>query len=113
MPESDPPAKVATSDGLGPDPEAVRLVEYLKGYPRSDGIDAAILLLSEQASDIACLQALLKLQKSSYEREIEIEVAAERERCAKLCDPTNADRPEDWTEYAKTRAECAARIRVA
>jgi hypothetical protein len=80
MPKSDPPAKVATSDGLGPDPEAVRLVEYLKGYPRSDGIDAAIRLLSEQASDIAGMQALLKLQKSSYEREIEIEVAAERER---------------------------------
>jgi len=39
--------------------------------------------------------------------------AAERERCAKLCDPTNSDRPEDWTEYAKTRAECAARIRGA
>ena len=37
--------------------------------------------------------------------------AAERERCAKLCDPTNADRPEDWTEYAKVRAQCAARIR--
>jgi hypothetical protein len=37
----------------------------------------------------------------------------ERERCAKLCDPTNANRPEDWTEYAKTRAECAARIRGA
>jgi hypothetical protein len=40
-------------------------------------------------------------------------VAAERERCAKLCDPTNADRPDDWTECAKERAECAARIRGA
>jgi hypothetical protein len=44
---------------------------------------------------------------------VDAAVAAERERCAKLCDPTNADRPEDWTEYAKTRAECAARIRGA
>jgi hypothetical protein len=40
-------------------------------------------------------------------------VAEERERCANLCDPANADRPDDWTEYAKTRAECAARIRDA
>lgn len=39
-------------------------------------------------------------------------VAMERERCAKLCDPTNADRPDDWTEYAKIQAECAARIRA-
>jgi cytidylate kinase len=38
--------------------------------------------------------------------------AAERERCAKLCDPTNADRPDDWTEYAKAQAECAERIRL-
>lgn len=38
-------------------------------------------------------------------------VAAEREQCAKLCDPSNSDRPDDWTEYAKVRAECAAAIR--
>ena len=39
--------------------------------------------------------------------------AHEKERCARLCDPTNADKPEDWTEYAKVRAECAGRIRGA
>ena len=42
---------------------------------------------------------------------IEASVAAERECCAKLCDPENADRPDDWTEYSKVRAECEARIR--
>ena len=35
----------------------------------------------------------------------------EREACAKVCDPTNADMPADWTEYAKTKAKCAANIR--
>jgi hypothetical protein len=36
-------------------------------------------------------------------------VAAERERCAKLCEPKNP--PEDWTEHARLMAACAARIR--
>lgn len=35
---------------------------------------------------------------------------AEREACARLLDPTNP--PDDWTEYAKTWAECAAKIRA-
>lgn len=38
-------------------------------------------------------------------------LAVERERCAKMCEPPNMDNPSDWTEYARTRAECAARIR--
>ena len=45
------------------------------------------------------------------DEKLEFAVAEERERCARLCDPANADRPDDWTEYAKVRAECAARIR--
>jgi hypothetical protein len=36
--------------------------------------------------------------------------AHERERCAKLIEPTNP--PEDWTEYAKIKAQCAAAIRA-
>lgn len=38
-------------------------------------------------------------------------LAQERERCAVFCDPTNADDPSDWTEYAKIRAKCAEEIR--
>lgn len=37
--------------------------------------------------------------------------ADERERCAKVCEPFNFDRPDDWTEYAKAKAECATAIR--
>lgn len=38
-------------------------------------------------------------------------VAEEREACARACDPINYDNPSDWTEYAKTKAKCAALIR--
>ena len=34
------------------------------------------------------------------------------EEAARACDPSNAKNPEDWTEYAMTRAECAAAIRA-
>ena len=34
------------------------------------------------------------------------------EAAAKVCEPSNADRPDDWTEYARTRAECAGYIRA-
>lgn len=39
-------------------------------------------------------------------------VAAEREACAKSVEPSNADYPADWTEVAKIKAECAAKIRA-
>ena len=34
------------------------------------------------------------------------------EQAAKVVEPSNADRPDDWTEYARTRAECADAIRA-
>ena len=40
----------------------------------------------ELGAEVDQLHALLKHQQKSYEREIEIEVAAERERCAALCE---------------------------
>lgn len=40
---------------------------------------------------------------------IEAEKADEREACAKRIEPTNPR--DDWIEYAKIRAECAAAIR--
>lgn len=45
------------------DSEAARLVEYLKGYPRSDGTDAAIRVLLEQAAEIERGAAALTLLK--------------------------------------------------
>lgn len=33
-------------------------------------------------------------------------------RAADVCGPSNADAPSDWTEYAKTKAECADSIRA-
>ena len=56
--------------------------------------------------EIARLRATLQLQQASYEREIQIEVAAERERCAALCElmMLRSDKPH-------TPADCAAVIR--
>ena len=41
--------------------------------------------VADLQTQVKQLQDTLALQKRSYEREIELEVAAERERCAKLC----------------------------
>lgn len=56
------------------------------------------------------IEDTLRIQKRSYEREIEIEVAAERERCANLCDAVAADTRDDHFD-AITAEECASRIR--
>ena len=41
--------------------------------------------VADLQTQVKQLQDTLALQKRSYEREIELEVAAERERCAALC----------------------------
>jgi hypothetical protein len=72
------------------------------------------MLVSENSN----LRAYLVAQRGLLaEKDAEIEslrarLAHERERCAKVCDPSNKDRPDDWTEYARVKAECAAAIRA-
>ena len=44
------------------------------------------------------------------ERFFHMAQVAEREACAKMCEPTND--PSDWTEYARIKADCAAAIRA-
>ena len=51
-------------------------------------------------NSISLLQAL---KQAVMEATIE-----ERKACAKLIMPTNPE--DDWTEYARTKAECAMRI---
>jgi hypothetical protein len=64
-------------------------------------IDAAVAAERER------LENLLALQKQSYEREIALEVAAERERCAALC----LSRSANGNYRADNREDCAALIR--
>ena len=51
---------------------------------RNDGATDIANLLDEAAAEIERLQKLLNLQQQSYEREIALEVAAERERLRAL-----------------------------
>ncbi len=48
--------------------------------------------------------------EDDLERFFHMAQAAEREACAKLCEPFND--PSDWTEYARIKADCAAAIRA-
>ena len=89
-----------------PGPLEVRLSDQLGLAVNRALFDPACQRLNEWA-------LIGPVQRAALESFAERLLAAERERCAKLCDPTNADRPGDWTEYAKVRAECAARIRGA
>ena len=57
-------------------------------YPRSGPYIALQLV---DAAEIDRLRETLKLQQTSYEREIALDVAAERERCAKLCEGMHAE----------------------
>ena len=60
------------------------------------------------ASEIKALHDLLARQKASYEREIALEVASEREQCAKVCEEVAT-----WagTTWHKAGLDCAAWIR--
>ena len=49
-------------------------------------IEELALALRASMEQVKQLQDTLALQKRSYEREIELEVAEERERCAKLAE---------------------------
>ena len=81
--------RIPGCDGLGPGSEAARLVEYLKGYPLTDGVSAAIRVLSEQVVEIERLTADRDswMQQASDRAQDALDlVAAERERCAKMAD---------------------------
>lgn len=56
------------------------------------------------------VEGWFKDREKAFERFAQLVAAAEREACAKVCDPTNER--SDWTEYATTKAECAAAIRA-
>jgi hypothetical protein len=80
-------------------------------------LEAAVADLQEQVKQ---LQDTLALQKRSYEREIELEIAAERERCAKVCDDIGDEYqrregmkfPELRTDAETGASKCAAAIRA-
>ena len=68
-------------DANGEDDDSVNIAGQLERF----------LALAITAKD-AEHQQTLALQQRSYEREIQLEVAAEREACAKLCEEYDDDR---------------------
>ena len=61
-PQSGPLLGLGSSDGLGHGSEAARMVEYLKGYPHTDGVSDAIRVILAQAAEIERLRARLRWQ---------------------------------------------------
>jgi hypothetical protein len=61
------------------------LLDHL-GTQISEGLEAEVLMERKQ------YEHTLALQKASYEREIKIEVEAEREACAKVCEVASKPR---------------------
>jgi len=90
-------------------PEALRLADWLD----ADACDLqtprlAAAELRRLHAEVNELKRTLALQQQSYEREIQIEVEAEREACAKVCDARCI--ADGWEGcYAD---ECAAAIRA-
>ena len=94
-PQSGPLLGLGSSDGLGPGSEAARLVEYLKGYPRTDGTDAAIRVLSEQVVEIERLKADRDswMQQASDRAQDALDlVAAERKHWRTMLSPQHVFR---------------------
>jgi hypothetical protein len=97
-----------------PGDEAPTLVERLRRnadnwLPTNDHTLEAHTLLTEAAREIERLRATLALQQASYEREIALDVAEERERCAKLCESLE----DSFSDSRRDPAEFAALIRRA
>ena len=71
--------------------------------------------IEKRDSEIALLRANLELQQKSYEREIVLEVAAERERCAMVCELLPAPSeygPSDASHFDVATIACADAIRA-
>jgi hypothetical protein len=97
-------------------PEALRLADELGRYYTHltvvpDINREAAAELRRLHAEVNELKRTLALQQQSYEREIQIEVEAEREACARLCEELAAERP--TTGAGKLIAqECAEAIRA-
>jgi prefoldin subunit 5 len=71
-------------------PTALYLAEILQSEPGAVA-DAASAELRRLHAEVNELKRTLALQQQSYEREIQIEVEAEREACAKVAKETVCD----------------------
>jgi hypothetical protein len=71
-------------------------------------MNAAAAELRRLHAEVNELKRTLALQQQSYEREIQIEVEAEREACAKVCDARCI--ADGWEGFYAD--ECAAEIRA-
>jgi hypothetical protein len=88
-------------------PTALRLADALEAWTlgKPTRHHKAAAELRRLHAEVNELKRTLALQQQSYEREIQIEVEAEREACAKVCDER-----ESPNLYGKR--ECAAAIRA-
>ncbi len=67
-------------------PEALWLADRLEGrYALHPEVQQAAAELRRLHAEVNELKRTLALQQQSYEREIQIEVEAEREECARVC----------------------------
>jgi hypothetical protein len=97
-------------------PEAERLADWLgQGNYSHEDVTRAAAELRRLHAEVNELKRTLALQQQSYEREIQIEVEAEREACAKECDAVAQkmdDEGEGPTGYIAWVTDCAASIRA-
>jgi uncharacterized phage infection (PIP) family protein YhgE len=94
-------------------PEALRLADIIEQDPTTtwgyrEASHAAAAELRRLHAEVNELKRTLALQQQSYEREIQIEVEAEREACAKVCDARCI--ADGWEGFYAD--ECAAEIRA-
>jgi hypothetical protein len=100
-------------------PTALRLADWAASYNTTMHNKAAAELRRLHA-EVNELNRTLALQQQSYEREIQIEVEAEREACAKVCEQQKnrwVDGSDQWGNSCPARlrvtpSSCAAAIRA-
>ena len=96
--------------------EAVNVIMHYQFTHTRDGMHALQTLIDaaeNAAYEIDRLRDTLALQQRSYEREIVLEVAEERERCASICDAQGDEWDSDAVQtYKNYAAHCASAIRL-
>lgn len=101
MNQHDTPAKVASTDGLGPlVADALTAAdEYAEAAGHAECWTGTCASYNQHLADA----------RTKVRQAIDAAVAAERERCAKLCEEVHAD----TSECPELALHCAARIRGA
>jgi len=91
---------------------ALRLADWLEDqYDPTHNQEDAAAELRRLHAEVNELKRTLALQQQSYEREIQIEVEAEREACAKVCE-NDKRQAMDWMGASRPGGSFADTIRA-